>query len=83
MMLELVVLCGTFSQDKACAVQLVEAGFPELLITCLKGSSVLKTSIVSHYLQMLGPYVAPYSSQCANTSMVPSYLLRLGLPAPL
>lgn len=55
MMLELVVLCGTFSQDEACAVQLVEVGLPELLITCLKGSSVLKTSIVSHYLQMLGP----------------------------
>ena len=37
MLLELVVLCGTFSKDEACAVLLVEAGVPQLLIICLKG----------------------------------------------
>ena len=43
MLLEIVVLCGTFSQDEACATLLVKAGLPELLITCLKGRAIAQT----------------------------------------
>ena len=37
MLLEVVVLCGTFSQDEACGGLLVQAGLLPLLIDCLKG----------------------------------------------
>ena len=37
MLLEVVVLCGTFCQDETCASTLVQAGLPQLLVACLKG----------------------------------------------
>ena len=36
-LLEVVMLCGTFSLDEHCATLLVKAGLPDLLITILKG----------------------------------------------
>ena len=36
-LLEVIIVCGTFSLDEKCAVLLVQAGVPELLITVLKG----------------------------------------------
>lgn len=39
MLLEVVVMCGTFCQDEACASMLVQAGLPALLIACLKGET--------------------------------------------
>lgn len=41
MLLEVVIMCGTFCQDEVCAGLLVQAGLPHLLIDCLKGESVL------------------------------------------
>ena len=40
MLLEIIVLCGMFSQDEACASLLVQAGLPHLLISCLRGGSM-------------------------------------------
>ena len=37
MLLEIIILCGTFSQDETCASLLVQAGLPHLLITRLSG----------------------------------------------
>ena len=36
-LLEVVMLCGTFCLDEHCATLLVKAGLPDLLITILKG----------------------------------------------
>ena len=36
-LLEVVMLCGTFSLDEHCATLLVKAGLSDLLITILKG----------------------------------------------
>ena len=41
-LLEVVMLCGTFSLDEQCASLLVKAGLPDLLISILKGNR-LKT----------------------------------------
>ena len=38
-LLEVVVLCGTFSLDEKCAGRLVQAQLPALLITILKGGT--------------------------------------------
>ena len=37
LLLEVVVVCGTFCLDEACAAMFVEAKLPDLLITILKG----------------------------------------------
>ena len=37
LLLQVVILCGTFALDEKCAGLLVEAGVPDLLITILKG----------------------------------------------
>ena len=42
-LLEVVMLCGTFSLDEQCATLLVKAGLPDLLITILKGVQVHMT----------------------------------------
>lgn len=41
MLLEIIVLCGTFTQDEACASLLVQAGLPQFLITRLSGEYIL------------------------------------------
>ena len=38
LLLEVVILCGTFALDEKCACLLVEAGVPNFLITILKGT---------------------------------------------
>ena len=43
MLLEVVVLCGTFCQDESCASTLVQAGLPQLLIACLKSERLFDT----------------------------------------
>ena len=39
--LEVVIVCGTFSYDTKCAELMVEAGLPQLLIDILKGKLFL------------------------------------------
>ncbi|CAI8055976.1 Kinesin-associated protein 3 [Geodia barretti] len=78
MLLELVVLCGTFSQDESCAVLLVDAGLPQLLITCLKERQeedelVLQIVYVFYYLVL---HQATRQT-VLSTSQAPEYLLEL------
>ena len=41
LLLEVIIVCGTFSLDERCATLMVQAGIPDLLITILKGTHSL------------------------------------------
>ena len=43
-LLEVVMLCGTFSMDEQCAKLLIQSSLPDLLITILRGKQLQHTA---------------------------------------